>query len=62
MRVLHLLCLPLQLRIAGRSLNQPWKQSASGHLKDFKMRIVESATAGIIALVAQILVVGTVLI
>ena len=56
------LYLPLQLRIVFRIPIFGRERSLLPSTKDNAMRIIETAAAGLIALAAQILVVGTVMI
>ena len=61
MQFLHLYCLPAQLRKPPILLH--WLRGMDPRAKkEFDMRILEMATAGLIALGAQMLVVGAVLI
>ena len=62
MQFVHPAYLPLQLRMAFRIPISDREPSLLPSTKDNEMRIFETAAAGLIALAAQILVVGTVMI
>jgi hypothetical protein len=62
MHIVQLQCLSAQLRNAAQNLTEVRERTAPAQPRKNAMRLIESATAGIIALAAQILVVATILI